>query len=238
MGQYHYAVNLDKREFIHPHKLGCGLKLVEQLGGKGGTGSALVVLLAASSGRGGGDFQSDNWSAKENPEGIVGRWAGDRIALVGDYGVDGDLRPEDAAGSIYARCRSEDDEDEAADEAADDPDAVKGPWFVDITAKVADVLEREAECIYIGDGWRDCVTLWDTIEGFAYTHGTGDRTAVIREGTGEVSFPISKVRAALKAAWPDFQRACGEARWANAPKPKVTLAQLRAHGLGEPISTR
>ena len=31
MGQYWKAVNLDKREFVHPHRLGCGLKLWEQL---------------------------------------------------------------------------------------------------------------------------------------------------------------------------------------------------------------
>ena len=32
MGQYHYTVNLSKKEFINPHKLGDGLKLLEQSG--------------------------------------------------------------------------------------------------------------------------------------------------------------------------------------------------------------
>ena len=26
MGQYFYVVNLDKREYLHPHHMGCGLK--------------------------------------------------------------------------------------------------------------------------------------------------------------------------------------------------------------------
>ena len=30
MGQYHYTVNLDKKEYLVPHKLGDGLKLLEQ----------------------------------------------------------------------------------------------------------------------------------------------------------------------------------------------------------------
>jgi hypothetical protein len=44
MGQYHVVVNLTKREFIHPHKLGSGLKLWEQIasGANGGTGAALA----------------------------------------------------------------------------------------------------------------------------------------------------------------------------------------------------
>ena len=31
MGQYHKVYNLDRKEFIHPHKIDCGLKLVEQM---------------------------------------------------------------------------------------------------------------------------------------------------------------------------------------------------------------
>ena len=29
MGQYHKLINLDKKEFVDPHKLGLGLKQVE-----------------------------------------------------------------------------------------------------------------------------------------------------------------------------------------------------------------
>jgi len=29
MGQYHYLINLDKKQVIHPHQIGNGLKLHE-----------------------------------------------------------------------------------------------------------------------------------------------------------------------------------------------------------------
>lgn len=86
MGQYHLFVNLDKREFVHPHKLGDGLKLAEQLsGGKGSTAAAAVLLLSAPADRGGGDV------SKGKADGVAGRWHGDRVAWVGDYAQDDDL---------------------------------------------------------------------------------------------------------------------------------------------------
>jgi len=67
MGQYWVVVNLDKKEFINPSKLGTGLKLWEQLATHPGTGAALIVLLAAErEPRGGGDFDIDeNWHGPE-----------------------------------------------------------------------------------------------------------------------------------------------------------------------------
>jgi hypothetical protein len=93
MGQYWYTVNLDKKEFVHPHALDCGLKLGEILHTPV-VGQALVLLCAAHhEERGGGDIQ---------PNPTVGRWAGDRIALVGDYAKDDDLAPEHNASTIYS----------------------------------------------------------------------------------------------------------------------------------------
>lgn len=67
MGQYWKVVNLTKNEFITPHKLGCGLKLWEQLANHPGTGAALIILCAAMpEARGGGDFDLDaNWHGPE-----------------------------------------------------------------------------------------------------------------------------------------------------------------------------
>jgi len=77
MGQYYLVVNLDKGEYLYPHKFGDGLKLLE-FGASGcGTMTGLAVLLADGNGRGGGDLHSDN------P--IIGSWAGDRIVIAGDY---------------------------------------------------------------------------------------------------------------------------------------------------------
>ena len=77
MGQYFIVVNLDKKQFIHPHKFGDGLKLLE-FGCSGcGTLTALTLLLRQSTDGGGGDYSGDNE--------FVGSWAGNKITIVGDY---------------------------------------------------------------------------------------------------------------------------------------------------------
>ena len=84
MGQYHKVYNIDKREFIHAHDIDNGLKLLEQCGpsDQATTSDAVWLLLANSNGRGGGD-------AKKHP--MIGRWAGDRLVVQGDYAEPGDL---------------------------------------------------------------------------------------------------------------------------------------------------
>jgi len=78
MGQYYKVVNLDKRQYLHAHQFGEGLKLLEFGCSAGGTMTALALLLASGNGRGGGDHPS------KNP--LIGSWAGDRIVIAGDYG--------------------------------------------------------------------------------------------------------------------------------------------------------
>jgi hypothetical protein len=105
MGQYHKIVNLDKREFIDPFGLSMGQKALEQLLSEVSTQEALFLLLMCSNGRGGGDVSASD------PYGLIGRWAGDRIAVVGDYTEDGDLGNysdlyDDS--EVYSKCRSAD----------------------------------------------------------------------------------------------------------------------------------
>lgn len=75
MGQYHRTVNIDAKQYLDPHSMGLGAKLSEF--GESRLTACLVYLLAVSNGRGGGDINSDN--------GLIGSWAGERIAVVGDY---------------------------------------------------------------------------------------------------------------------------------------------------------
>lgn len=77
MGQYYYIVNLDKKEFLHPHKFDDGLKLMEFGQSASGTLLGLTILLADGNNRGGGDIRSD--------DPLIGSWAGDRIVIAGDY---------------------------------------------------------------------------------------------------------------------------------------------------------
>ncbi len=114
MGQYHYVCNLDKHEFLHPHKFGDGLKLMEFGAGGPGTMTGLALLLAASNGpdgRGGGDWHPwvdgvgsfsaetygadrtlsvDTERARDLATSVPGRWAGNCIAIIGDSAEDGD----------------------------------------------------------------------------------------------------------------------------------------------------
>lgn len=76
MRQYHKIYNIDKKEFIHPHSIDNGLKLMEQVGFDKSSASALFLLLANSNGRGSGDAEEHF---------MIGRWAGDRIVVQGDY---------------------------------------------------------------------------------------------------------------------------------------------------------
>jgi hypothetical protein len=113
MGQYFKAVNLDKREVVCPWCLSGGAKLWEWAANP--QGAVFTLLLRKSSASGGGDYygyrtqdiELDTGSAKRaqeslleafrsaapqeggpilsQPGSIVGRWAGDRVVLVGDY---------------------------------------------------------------------------------------------------------------------------------------------------------
>lgn len=90
MGQYHKLYNLDKKEYVHAHRIGNGLKLLEQCGHEKSTSTALWLLVANSNGRGSGD-------AGSHP--FIGRWAGDRVLVQGDYAEPTDkafLPPEEA----------------------------------------------------------------------------------------------------------------------------------------------
>ena len=82
MGQYYYIVNLDKKEFLNPHKMGAGLKLLEIACSN--LPRVLPLLLHQSTSRGGGDGDIDNPIISK----FRGRWARDRIMFVGDYDED------------------------------------------------------------------------------------------------------------------------------------------------------
>jgi hypothetical protein len=81
MGQYFQAVNLDKREFVCPWCVGEVAKLWEWAANP--HGALFTLLLRKSTEGGGGDFHGVTY--EQNPQAIVGRWAGDRVVLCGDY---------------------------------------------------------------------------------------------------------------------------------------------------------
>jgi hypothetical protein len=96
MGQYYLVVNIDKKQYLDPHRCGDGLKLLEFGCSANGTLTALAVLLADGNGRGGGDLRS------QHP--IIGTWAGDRIVVAGDYADHGRFVP-DKTRNLYELAR-------------------------------------------------------------------------------------------------------------------------------------
>jgi len=99
-----------------------------------GPAQALIALLAASNGRGGGDLRYDD---------IIGRWRGDRIVIIGDYGAHDDypMKDDDVPGDkLYAACRDGEGRD---------------PRFTDISDLLLPLLERELDGKFVThDGWR------------------------------------------------------------------------------------
>ena len=89
MGQYFAAVNTDKKEYVCPWCIGGVAKLWEWAANP--WGAIFTLLLRKSDEGGGGDYYGYHRGCNEGgpigclPNPIVGRWAGDRVALVGDY---------------------------------------------------------------------------------------------------------------------------------------------------------
>ena len=78
MGQYFLIVNTTKKEYLHPHRFGEGLKFMEFTVDGCGIMHGLAHLLA----------QSSSGVAIDDLE-VTGRWVGDHVVIVGDYDESG-----------------------------------------------------------------------------------------------------------------------------------------------------
>lgn len=76
MGQYFIAVNVSKKEYVNAHDIGGFAKLWEWCANR--QAGIFPYLFRKSNEGGGGDVRIDS------PQ-YVGRWAGDKVYLVGDY---------------------------------------------------------------------------------------------------------------------------------------------------------
>ena len=89
MGQYFKAVNTDKKEYVCPWCIGGGAKLWEWAANP--EGAILTLLLRKSDEGGGGDYYGYHKGCGEGGpiacdlSPVVGRWAGDRVMMLGDY---------------------------------------------------------------------------------------------------------------------------------------------------------
>ena len=78
MGQYFVVANTTKKEFLHPHKFGSGLKFLEFTLDGCSVMSGLAHLLG----------QSSDGVANDDAT-VTGRWIGDHVIIVGDYDTSG-----------------------------------------------------------------------------------------------------------------------------------------------------
>jgi hypothetical protein len=97
MGQYHNIVSATANEYLDPHALGCGLKMLEQGLTYAGTRAALIAMISRSPG---------NQPADLGYSPMIGRWAGHRILGIGDYAEDEDIPGWDGTplSKIYKLC--------------------------------------------------------------------------------------------------------------------------------------
>jgi hypothetical protein len=82
MGQYHHPVCIEAEEGLDPHGMDQGLKEGEQGFSRPSTPNAMVALVCAR----GGNMPAD---CSQSP--LIGRWAGKRVLLQGDYAEDKDI---------------------------------------------------------------------------------------------------------------------------------------------------
>jgi hypothetical protein len=93
VGQYWVVANLDAVECLTPTR---SLKLRDQASTIASPVNLLPALIATGTGH------EADVAADGSP--MVGRWAGQRIAFIGDYAADDDLPAEWRAGDLFGRC--------------------------------------------------------------------------------------------------------------------------------------
>ncbi|MGO8937082.1 MAG: hypothetical protein ACLQLO_08080 [Mycobacterium sp.] len=82
MGQYHHPVCIEAEEGLNPAGMDSGLKEGEQAFDRPSTPNAIVALVCAR----GGNRPAD---CSQSP--LIGRWAGKRVLVQGDYAKDDDI---------------------------------------------------------------------------------------------------------------------------------------------------
>jgi hypothetical protein len=82
MGQYHHPVCIEAEEGLNPAGMDSGLKEGEQGFSRPSTPNAIVALVCAR----GGNMPAD---CSQSP--LIGRWAGKRVLVQGDYAEDKDI---------------------------------------------------------------------------------------------------------------------------------------------------
>ena len=138
MGQCHQPVCIEAEEGLDPHGMDCGLKEGEQGFSRPSTVNAMVALVCAR----GGNMPAD---CSQSP--LIGRWAGKRVLVQGDYAEDDDIPAWNGPplSKLYSAMTP-------AEDRGHDPEHPKYwddiPVFSDITAEAKAFLEGACNVRY------------------------------------------------------------------------------------------
>ena len=129
MGQYHIPVCIEAAEGLYPHAMAVGLKEGEQGFAQPSTPHAIAALVCA---RGG------NMPADCSQSTLVGKWAGKRVLVQGDYAEDHDIPNWDGP-PLSTLYNALDTLEERQKEEANY--YVGCPFYTDISREARDFLE-------------------------------------------------------------------------------------------------
>src|SRR5260370_37328090 len=134
MGQYHHPVCIEVEEGLDPADMDSGLKEGEQGCNRPSTPNAIVALVCAR----GGNMPAD---CSQSP--LIGRWAGRRVLLQGDYAEDNDIPgwKGPRLSKLYRAMR-------AVEERKPKKDWRSVPVFADITRDACAFLEAACHLRY------------------------------------------------------------------------------------------
>jgi hypothetical protein len=134
MGQYHHPVCIEAEEGLDPSGVDSGLKEGEQGFSRPSTPNAIVALVCAR----GGNMPADS---SQSP--LIGRWAGKRVLVQGDYAEDKDIPgwKGPRLSKLYRAMRSVEDRKPKKDWRTT-------PVFSDITREARGFLEAACNVRY------------------------------------------------------------------------------------------
>src|ERR1700693_5998877 len=202
MGQYHRLVCVEAEEGLNPYTFGLGAKEGEQGFSRPGTVNATVALVCAR----GGNMPAD---CSQSP--LVGRWAGKRVLVQGDYAEDGDIPGWDGPplSKLYTAMTPQEERK---------GDGYEGvPLFTDISREARDFLEGVCNVRYfdkeqvLTDGDRNSPTYGQVIDRWFSTEWVKVRP-LAREfgGCGVAEYVIDPCYSAKDLEWLKQQGMCPE----------------------------
>jgi hypothetical protein len=196
MGQYHHPVCIEAEEGLDAHRMDCGIKEGEMAFSRPSPLNAMIALVCAR----GGNTPAD---CSQSP--LVGRWAGKRVLVQGDYAEDSEIPGWDGPplSRLYAAMRPLEERTEftAKDYPSSTPaelckwnqEQARTPVFADVSREARDFLEGVCNVRYfertqqVTDGDRNSPTYGQVISSWTSVHSVRVRPLARHYGNSGVA---------------------------------------------------